>query len=480
MSRADLSVLDARPSPAPPRPYDFPDFTRATLPNGLCVIACHLPGRPLLAAQLIIRGDAGGGATGEPAELGGVTVLTARAMTEGTARRSAVDLIEASERLGAEIGADAGWDSLAVSLEVPRSRLLPALGLLTEVALEPSFPEDEVERLRDERLNDLLQARADPRRRVERVYPETIFTADAPYRRPLAGTELTVPSVDRDAIVARHTALMRPDAATLVIAGDLEGIDVPGEAIAAFGGWSVPTGPAPVPGGPSAARPGGRRIVVVDRPGSPQTELRVGHLGVPRSSADFHAISVLNAIVGGLFNSRLNQLLREARGYTYGVNSSFDMRRHAGPFTVRCAVQTEVTVPAVTDVLGELWRIREASVEPAELATAKDYLVGVFPLRFEAASQVAAAITGLVVNGLPDDEFDRYRPAIAGVTADQVLDAARAHIRPDEASIVMVGDASRFVGGLREAGLGEVEVVRDEAGSVGSAPGERGMEEPAG
>jgi predicted Zn-dependent peptidase len=139
------------------------------------VIACHLPGRPLLAAQLVIRGDAGGGATGEPAELGGVTVLTARAMTEGTARRSAVDLIEASERLGAEIGADAGWDSLAVSLEVPRSRLLPALGLMAEVALEPSFPADEVERLRDERLNDLMQAKAEPRRRVERVYPETIF-----------------------------------------------------------------------------------------------------------------------------------------------------------------------------------------------------------------------------------------------------------------------------------------------------------------
>ena len=462
MSAADLSVLDTRPGAAQPRPYDFPDFVRSSLPNGLSVIACHLPGRPLLAAQLVIRGDAGGGATGEPAELGGVTVLTARAMTEGTARRSAVDLIEASERLGAEIGADAGWDSLSVSMEVPRSRLLPALGLLAEVALEPSFPGNEVERLRDERLNDLMQAKADPRRRVERVYPETIFGAAAPYRRPLAGTELTVPAVDRDAIVGRHAALMRPAAATLVIAGDLDGIDVTGEAIAAFGGWSAPSVVAPVPGGSSPAREGGRRIVVVDRPGSPQTELRVGHVGVARSTGDFHAISVLNAIVGGLFNSRLNNLLREARGYTYGINSSFDMRRHAGPFTVRCAVQTEVTVPAITDILGELARIRDGVVEPAELTTARDYLVGVFPLRFEAAAQVAGAITGLVVNGLPDDELDRYRPAIAAVSAEQVLTAAQAHIRPDAASIVMVGDAARFVDALRGAGLGDVEVVRDE------------------
>jgi len=465
MSAPDLSVLDTRPGAAEPRHYDFPDFSRATLPNGLTVIACHLPGRPLLAAQLVIRGDTGGGATGEPADLGGVTVLMARAMTEGTNRRSAVDLIEASERLGAEIGADAGWDSLAVSLEVPRSRLLPALGLMAEVALEPSFPADEVERLRDERINDLLQAKADPRRRVERIYPETIFADGAPYRRPLAGTELTIPLVDRDAIVARHAAAMRPDAATLVLAGDLEGIDVAAEAAAVFGGWSAPSGPVPVAGGPSAARAGGRRIVVVDRPGAPQTELRVGHLGVARSTLDFHAISVLNAIVGGLFNSRLNNLLREARGYTYGINSSFDMRRHPGPFTVRCAVQTEVTVPAITDILGEISRIREGAVEAPELTIARDYLVGVFPLRFEAAAQVAGAITGLVVNGLPDDELDRYRPAIAAVSAEQILAAARLHIRPDEASIVMVGDASRFVGALRDADLGEVVVIRDEPGA---------------
>jgi predicted Zn-dependent peptidase len=277
-----------------------------------------------------------------------------------------------------------------------------------------------------------------------------------------------VPRVDRDAIAGRHASVMRPDAATLIVAGDIDGLDITGEAIAAFGGWSAPSSGLAA-GGPSAARPG-RRIVVVDRPGSPQTELRVGHLGVPRSTPDFHALSVLNAIVGGLFNSRLNNLLREARGYTYGINSSFDMRRHAGPFTVRCAVQTEVTVPAIVDILGELTRIREGEVEAAELTIARDYLVGVFPLRFESAAQVASSITGLVVNGLPDDELDRYRPAIAAVTAEQILAAARTHIRPDEASIVLVGDAARFGDALRDAGLGEVEIIRDEP-SAGEGDG---------
>ncbi|MEO7117532.1 MAG: insulinase family protein, partial [Candidatus Limnocylindrales bacterium] len=189
--------------------------------------------------------------------------------------------------------------------------------------------------------------------------------------------------------------------------------------------------------------------------------VRIGHLGVARSTPDFHAISVLNTILGGQFGSRLNRLLREERGYTYGVHSSFDMRRSVGPFAVRMAVQTEVTVPAIIDAVGELRRIREAPVDDDELTHARDYLVGVFPLRFEAAPQVAAAINGLIVHDLPDDELDAYRPAIAAVTADQVLAAALAHVRPDDASIVVVGDAKGFVDDLRAAGIGDVSVVED-------------------
>ena len=305
-------VLPERPLPGAPRDYHFPAFQREVLANGLRIISANVPGRPLLVAQLLVRGEGSSGAAGEPASQGGVTVLMARAMTEGTLRRDAVALIEASERLGAELSADAGWDTLSVSIEVPRSRLTPALGLLAEVALEPSFPEDEIERLREERINDLLQARADPRRRVERLFPELVFADDAPYRRPLAGTEETVPGLDRAAIAARHAALLDPASSTLVVAGDLTGISLRDEVEAVFGGWRSPGGaaasPAAVSRGASAPR-----IVVVDRPGAPQSELRVGHLGVPRLNPDFHPLSVLNAILGGLFNSRLNQLLRETK-----------------------------------------------------------------------------------------------------------------------------------------------------------------------
>ena len=457
-----LAVLDQRPQPGEPREYDFPDFERSTLDNGLTLLCCHVPGRPLLQAQLIVRGDAGGGGTSEAAEHAGATVLTARAMSEGTTERDAVAFVEAAERLGSEMRASAGWDSLTVNLEVPRSHLAAAMELFAELALQPSFPGREVERLRDERLNDLQQVMADARRRAEKAFPAVIYAVGVPYARPLGGVEETVSRLDRDVLEARHAALMRPEASTLIVCGDLD--ELPVEAIvgSAFGEWpaGAENGLA-LPAAPDEAA-AGRRVVIVDRPAAPQSEIRVGHVGTSRRTDDFHALSVMNALLGGLFNSRLNMLLREERGYTYGVNSTFDMRRAAGPFGVRCAVESDVTAPAVADIMTELGRIGEDPVGDDELDAARDYLIGVFPLRFETSAQVAGALSGLVVHGLPDDELDRYRPAVAAVTADDVRAAAEAHIDAEAASIVVVGDASVCETELREAGYGEVEVIQDE------------------
>lgn len=457
-----LAVLAERPAARTPRDYHFPAFTRERLANGLTMIAAHLPGRPLLAAQLLM----GGGAATEPAAQGGVTALAAHALTEGTRRRSAIDFIEAAERLGAELHAEAGWDGYHASLEVPRSRFAAALALLAEMVLEPAFPDDELARLRAERMNDLLQARAEPRRRVERAFLEAIYAPDAAFRRPLGGSEDTVPALDREAVAARHAELLDPGRAQLIVAGDLLGLPLHAMVEEHFGAW--PPGSADPPGAgeraPAAApdRPRDARaeVVLIDRPGSPQTEVRIGHVGLPRQIPDFHALSVMSSILGGLFNSRLNRLLREERGYTYGVGASFDLRRAAGPFSVRTAVETDVTGPAVADILGELRRIREAPVEEEELREARDFLVGVFPLRFESPPQVVAAIASLVLHGLPDDELDRYRPAVASVTADEVQRAAQ-HVRPDDAWIVLVGSAEAVTPGLREAGIAEPRVERD-------------------
>lgn len=455
---AGLDVLDVRPSAGRPRTYRFPPFERRTLANGAQLVTADLPGRPLVSVRLVLEG----GAAYEAEERGGVSVLAARALTEGTERYSAMELVEAAERLGAELTADAGWDSFSITLIVPARRLEPALELLVEVLLRPTFPSREVERLRTERLADLMQARADPRRLAELSFAATVYPPGSPFARPAGGLEETVSALDRGAVEERYGALHDPRLATAIVAGQLEDLDLPNMFDRLCTDWRPATDQPPIVRWPAVVDPIGQTFVrVIDRPGSVQSELRIGHVGLPRRIPDYYPTIVMSTILGGLFRSRLQLKLREEKGYTYGASASFEFRRSPGPFAARSAVRTDATVPAVVDAMTELRHLRESPVRADELDAARDYLVGVFPLRFETPGAIAAALAGLVVQRLPDDELERYRPSVAAVTADEVQAAAQAHIRPDRAAIVVVGDADRIAADLRAAGLGEVEVVRE-------------------
>jgi predicted Zn-dependent peptidase len=251
--------------------------------------------------------------------------------------------------------------------------------------------------------------------------------------------------------------------ATLIVAGDLGGQHVLPLAERLFGGWAgAPDDGVAEPTAVLDTRASNQRVVhVVHRPGSVQTEIRIGHRGLPRRIPDFHAVSVMSAILGGLFNSRLNMKLREEKGYTYGASAGFDMRRGAGPFAARAAVNTEVTVPAVLDMLGELARIRDEAVKSTELAAARDFLVGVFPLRFETAGAVVGALSGLAVHGLEIDELVSYRERIEAVDVGAVGTAARAHLEVDAAAVVLVGDVDAFGEALEAAGFTPIVVERD-------------------
>jgi len=454
------TVVAERPTPGEPRPYHFPDFDVVPLDNGLGVIAVDLPGRELVSASLLVPS----GAADERDDEAGVTTLMARGLSEGTRRHSAIELVEASERLGSSLHAEAGWDAISVGVDVPVGRLGPALELVAEMLSEPTFPENEIQRLREERLNDILQAKADPRRRAEEAFVDTVFDDRSPYRRPAGGIQATVERLDAAACADLLARRFDPARMTLVVGGDLEGIDVVALARERFGSWvASPTAERPGPIHSASTVEADPRLVRVDhRPGSVQTEIRIGHIGLPRRIDDFHALSVMSAILGGLFKSRLNAKLREEKGYTYGASAGFDLRRAAGPFVARAPVNTEVTVPAVLDMLAELERIGSEDVTDEELRSARDFLVGVFPLRFETPPAVVGSIGGLIVHGLPFDELNRYRPAIDAVTAADVRAVARAHVRPAMAAIVLVGDADAFVPALEAEGLGRVVVERDD------------------
>jgi predicted Zn-dependent peptidase len=451
-------VVAERPTPGTPRAYEFPDVAEHSLPNGLRILAADLPGRPLVSASLVLRN----GAADEPADDAGATVLAARALSEGTERYDAIALTEAAERLGASLHAEAGWDALTAGVDVPRDRLEAALDLLAEMVLHPTFPEKEVERLRDERLNDLLQAQADPRRRADEAFIETIYAPESPYHRPAGGTRATVERLGSHALRRAYERGLDPSRACVVIAGELAGLDLPATIERLFGSWRASPAVVGRDEPIDRAARSDRVVRVIHRPGAVQSEIRIGHRGLPRRIPDFHAVSVMSAILGGLFNSRLNMNLREEKGYTYGAGAGFDLRRGAGPFSARAAVNTDVTVPAIAEFLAELARMRDEDVTETELRAARDFLVGVFPLRFETAGAVVGALASLVMQELGIEELIGYRGSIEAVTIDDVAAAARAHLLLDSAAIVVVGDADQFAAALEAAGVGHVAVERDE------------------
>jgi predicted Zn-dependent peptidase len=445
-------VNPLRPPAGAPRPYHFPDFSRGRMANGLTVWTVPVPSAAMVNVHLLV--DAGASAEDEPHA--GVAALTAQLLVTGTRRLDASAFAEATELLGIEVSSESSWDSARAAFQSLPQYMEAGLALLAEMVQEPRFDPSEFERLRAERLADILQARSDPGRLADEMFLRHVFDAATPYRRLSAGTPETVEGLTLDDVRAHHDVHWRPASAHLIVAGPVEPDAVMAAAEANLGAWSG-SGPGHRDFEPAAG--GGRRVVLVDRPGSVQSELRVGHLGIDRRSERYFPAMVLGALLGGVFGSRLNLRLREELGYTYGARAGFDPRRAVGPFSAAAAVQTEVTADALREMVGLLTTIRDAAPEDSELHEVRDFLVGVFPLRFETTGGVAMAIEPVAVYGLPDDYWQSYRANLEAVGADDVLSAARDLLHPDEYLMLVVGDASRVQGELEAAGLAPLEIV---------------------
>jgi zinc protease len=445
------TINPLRPAPGPPRPYHFPAFERRQLDNGLTVWIVPVPSATVVNVHLLV--DAG--AAAEDEGKAGVAALTAQLLVTGTARLDASAFAEATEMLGIDVSSESSWDSARAAFQSLPPHMAPGLALLAEMVQQPRFDPGEFDRLKAERLADILQARADPGRLADEMFLRHLYDASTPYRRLSAGTPESVEPIRLDDVRGHHATHWRPSAAHLIVAGPVEPDAVFAAAQEYLGGWSG-SGPGHRTFEPGAA--GDRRVVLVDRPGSVQSELRVGQLGIDRRSPRYFPALVLGALLGGVFGSRLNLRLREELGYTYGARAGFDPRRAAGPFSAAAAVQTEVTADAMREMVAQLTRVRDAAPEDAELHEVRDFLVGVFPLRFETTGGVAMAMEPLAVYGLPDDWWQTYRNHLEAVGADEVLSAARDLLDPDRWLMLVVGDAEQVRAEIEATGLGPLEI----------------------
>jgi zinc protease len=402
--------------------------------NGMRVVVAPVTKLPLATIIAVVEA----GASSEPVGKEGVAALTARLLPEGAAGLDGAALTDRFERIGTSVESHADWDVAAVTLTALTQQLPEALALVRDLLRAPEFPSREVARLKEERLAELLQQLAEPRGLADNQFARALYEPGARYALPVDGDAASVRGLTRDDVLAFYTARYRPAATTLIVAGDVTMAHISALTDELFGDWTGAR-PTPAPPGVDAAQRGllTRVVAKVD---APQSELRVGHVGLPRRAHDYFDAMVMNAVLGGLFSSRINLNLREAHGYTYGAFSAFEWRRAAGPFLVSTAVKSEVTADAVREILNEIERMRTEEIDAEELTLATSYLDGVFPIRYETTSAIAAALANLVIHELPEDYYDRYRERVRAVSTGGVLRAAQAHLHPDQLRIVVVGD----------------------------------------
>jgi zinc protease len=445
-------VTALRPKPGRLREYLFPRFEDRAHPSGLRILTAQVDKLPI--ASVIVLIDAG--ASKDPTGKEGIAALVASCLSEGTARYTGAELAEKFEQLGTSLESGADWDSALVKITVLTEKLEEALQLVGEVLTNPGFPEREIERLKAERLAEILQLRTEPRGLADEKFAEFLYSSHSRYAKPDEGTEQTVRALNRQDAIHFYEENYRASAMTVVVAGDVDHEAIMDLVGRAFAGLRSGRGnELRLEVNPRFET---KQIHVVHKPDAPQSELRVGHIGLPRRHPDFFPTLVMNAVLGGLFGSRINLNLREAHGYTYGASSYYDWRRSAGPFAISTAVQSDVTAAALREIMLEIERIRSEAITESELSLATDYLDGVFPIRYETTSAIASALANLVIYGLPSDYYDRYRRNIRTVSTESVLAAARAHIHPDRLQIVVVGDAGVIRAPLSELNVAPVEV----------------------
>jgi zinc protease len=446
------------PTTGPPLSFTFPEMRRRTLASGLHVCTIEHFEVPLITCFVLMPV----GSSQDPGHQPGLAAITGDLLDEGSGDLDALQVHEALGRIGAHLDTEIGADATLLELTSLEQHAPRALELLASMVCVPRLDQRDFDRVRELRLNRLIQLRDMPPALADRVFTQMLYPAH-PYGHLPIGTEESLQGLILADVVGFHRRAYVPDLATVIAVGHASHDRLAGLVETAFGQWDGPNGSASDLvdiAALSVSMPSGGRVTTVHRPGAAQSELRIGHVGVPRSTPDYHALLVLNMILGGQFVSRLNMNLREDKGYTYGARTSFEFRRGPGPFVFQTSVQSNVTAAAVREVLGELQTIRaDRPVTAHELELGRAALTRGYPRNFETAEQLGRAAAQLALYELPDDYFTTFVPKVLAVSEHDVTRVAQAHIDPERLLTVVVGDREKVGPTLGELNLGEVSDV---------------------
>lgn len=441
------------PQPAAPR-LTLPSVDTARLDNGLTVLVARNAEVPVVTANLVIDG----GARAE--DLHGLATFSASMLDEGAAGKNGLELAEAVEFLGANLFTNAGWESFNVSLSGPKRTINDAMALMADVVLRPTFASADVARERALRQANLITAKDSPGAVANRVFSRNVFPTGHPFHRNIIGDSASTARLDSAVVREFWVRAADPRRATLIVTGDVTPTEARQWAMRHFGEWRSPARslakqPASEIATPAAAA---TRVILVDKPGAPQSVIIIGAPGVARDNPDYPAIQLLNTILGGSFSSRLNDILREQRGYSYGAGSGWSFSPVPGPFTASSAVRSDVTDSSVAIFFREFERIRNEPVTPVELERGRNYIVLGALDSYETAGQVAGAIGGALQFGHPLQRTADELVAISRLTAAHVQAAAQKYLDPSRLTVVIVGDLNTIRPGIERLGLGPVEV----------------------
>ena len=439
------------PRPLPARDVKFPPYELQKLANGLQVVAVLHHEQPVVSMRLLIRA----GSASDPKSKLGLAHLAANLLDQGTTSQSAEEMADVIDFIGGAMGAGAGTDLSYLNMIVMKDSFDVGMRMLSDMARHPAFAPQEIDRQRQQMLSSMRVSLDDPGYVANAVFDRLVYGFH-PYGLPQSGTPETIGAITRDDLVEFHRKFFAPNNAILAVVGDVTAEEAFAEAKKVFGDWDahdVPddaTGDLPEPT---------RRVIIVNKPDAVQTEVRVGHLGVPRKNPDYMALNLAVRILGGEGSNRLHQVLRTERGLTHGAQASLDTLKRSGDIEAETNTRSEATGEVLRLMSDEFWRLQRERVGEHELADAKAYLTGSFPLTIETPDAIAMQILNVLFYELPIEQLQNFRDRVNAVTVDDIQRVARSYLKPDRLSVVLVGNAAAFESQLSGVGFGRFERV---------------------